>query len=173
MSGPDTLRTARLTLRPVQPLDAAPLAELADDFDVVRMTTRMPFPYTLTDGRTFTERAAQADPAREATWVVTDEAGPQGVLGFFSDGAYAPELGYWFGRRTWGRGYATEAVGAAVAWADGVWRKPCLLARCFTDNPASGRVLEKTGFLTTGIPGRRYSVARRDTYPCREYLRIA
>lgn len=173
MAAPDTLQTLRLRLRPVAASDAASLARLADDFDVVRMTTRMPYPYTLEDAEAFAARALTADPLHEATWVVADGAGPQGVLGFFTDGGVAPELGYWLGRAVWGRGYAGEAVSAALDWADRVWRKPCLLAGCYVDNPASRRVLEKSGFLTTGVLSRRYSVARRAAYPCREFIRIA
>ena len=50
----------------------------------------------------------------------------------------------------WGRGYATEALQGALSWARSRWRKRALVAGHFVDNPASGRVLEKAGFLYTG-----------------------
>ncbi|MEU7432582.1 GNAT family N-acetyltransferase [Streptomyces sioyaensis] len=50
----------------------------------------------------------------------------------------------------WGNGYATEAVKQAVAYAltyTGIIR---LSAKHHPDNPASGRVLTKAGFVQTG-----------------------
>jgi hypothetical protein len=42
-----------------------------------------------------------------------------------------------------------------------------LSAGHFTDNLASGRVLEKIGFKPTGIVAPRYSAGRREAAPCR------
>ena len=171
---PAPLLTApRLQLRAPRRDDARRLALLADDLDVTRMTSRMPHPYTLEHAQLFLARVEEADPSREVTWIIADDEGPQGVLGFFTDDGLAPEIGYWLGRPSWGRGYAGEAVGVALAWADTQWRKPCLLARCFTDNPASMRVLEKAGFLPTGVQRSCPSLARGGDAMSREYVRLA
>ena len=68
-------------------------------------------------------------------------------------------MGYWIAREHWGRGFATEAATALLAIADtlGIER---LEASYFSDNPASGRVLEKLGFKPTGLRAPRYSCAR-------------
>ncbi|HEX7887447.1 MAG TPA: GNAT family N-acetyltransferase, partial [Phenylobacterium sp.] len=66
----------------------------------------------------------------------------------------------WFGRPFWGRGYATEAVTGALRWAGSDWRKNVVWAGHFADNPASGQVLCKAGFLYTGDVEPRPSVAR-------------
>ena len=76
------------------------------------------------------------------------------------DGDPAPEVGYWIARPFWGRGFATEALQGAMAWASRAWRRRALMAGHFTDNPASGRVLEKAGFLYTGEVRRGFSRAR-------------
>ncbi|KPI05900.1 GCN5-related N-acetyltransferase [Actinobacteria bacterium OK074] len=57
-------------------------------------------------------------------------------------------LSYLLREDTWGNGYATEAVKQFVprVFADGVKR---LEARHHPDNPASGRVLLKAGFVQT------------------------
>ena len=63
------------------------------------------------------------------------------------------EIGYGILEEYQGQGYATEAVGAAVNWAlrqPGVKR---IEAETEPDNRASGRVLEKCGFLPTGVMG--------------------
>ena len=169
-----TLRTARLVLRGPAPGDAAPLAALANDLDVVRMTSRMPYPYGVADAEAFLHRVDQADARSEITWVVQDHDGPLGALGLFTEDppGLGPELGYWLGRPAWGRGYATEAVNAAVAWSDHVWRRRCLVARCFVDNPASARVLDKAGFLPTGVVRLSPSLARGSSAPSRHYIRL-
>jgi RimJ/RimL family protein N-acetyltransferase len=160
-SGPaPTLRTLRLTLRALEAYDAARIAELAHDFDVVRMSLRMPFPYTLADAESFLERASCKDPSRDVTWAIDAGEGLVGVLGFFTEEAPEPELGYWLGRSAWGRGLATEAVGAALRWSAEVWGKPCILASVFVDNPASTRVLVKCGFVATDVVEPRWSTAR-------------
>jgi RimJ/RimL family protein N-acetyltransferase len=60
------------------------------------------------------------------------------------------ELGYWIGKPYWGNGYCTEAVAAMVefGFSQFGWRK--IYAEHFSDNPASGRVLEKLGFVREG-----------------------
>src|SRR5213078_2054410 len=77
-----------------------------------------------------------------------------------------PELGYWIGRPYWNRGYATEAVRGAMKWVKRDWRRNVVVAGHFADNPASGQVLCKSGFLYTGDVERRASLARgRDDVP--------
>lgn len=63
------------------------------------------------------------------------------------------EIGYGIGVDFQGKGYAKEAVGAAVDWAlkqDGVLR---VEAETEPDNIASQCVLAKCGFVPTGIVG--------------------
>jgi len=57
-----------------------------------------------------------------------------------------PEVGYWIGRRYWGRGVATRALAAFLAE---VPARP-LHARVAKDNAGSIRVLGKCGFVVTG-----------------------
>ena len=75
----------------------------------------------------------------------------------------APEVGYWLGRPFWGRGYRRPRRSTAVlAWARDGWGRRCVIARHFADNPASGAVLIKAGFLYTGrsAPGPAARAAR-------------
>ena len=68
-------------------------------------------------------------------------------------------MGYWIGRQHWGKGFATEASRALIEIAKAL-KLPRLEASHFLDNPASGRVLEKLGFVATGMSAERYSCAR-------------
>ena len=155
------VETRRLALRSPQAQDAIRLAVLANDAAIARMTLRMPHPYSVEDAEGFVLAVAGQDPARARTFLIEHEDhGPVGVLGIFEDGDVAPEVGYWIGRPYWGRGYATEALDAAVVWASRAWKRRALVAGHFDDNPASGRVLEKAGFLYTGEVRKGFSRAR-------------
>lgn len=156
------LETRRLALRAPQPQDAARLAYLGNDLHIARMTKRMPHPYRVQDAEAFVLQTASQDPRLSVTFVIDHEdLGPVGVIGLFQDQDLAPETGYWIGRPYWGRGFATEALQGAMAWASRRWKRRALFAGHFADNPASGRVLEKAGFLYTGETRRAFSRARR------------
>jgi RimJ/RimL family protein N-acetyltransferase len=155
------LRTARLTLRPLRLADAPQLARLANDWDVVKMTGAMPYPYTLANAQGLVARAEVADPATEAFFAIELEGeGPVGVLSFHPKDAYGPEIGYWIGQPFWGRGLATEMLPPALVWARDTWGKRSIAACHAFDNDASGRVLIKAGFLYTGLAEPRRCVAR-------------
>lgn len=157
-----TLSTERLMLRGVVNADAERLAQLANDVQVAAMTTSMPNPYTQADADHWLKRCRGLDWDREAYFVIEHRHfGVVGGIGFESGPRGRPELGYWLGRPFWNRGYATEATRAALDWARRDWRKKLVVAGHFTDNPASGQVLVKTGFLYTGDHEFRWSQARQ------------
>ncbi len=63
------------------------------------------------------------------------------------------EIGYGVAEEQQNRGYASEAVAAAAAWALSRPGVKCVEAETAPDNLASRRVLEKCGFLPTGVMG--------------------
>lgn len=76
----------------------------------------------------------------------------------------AVEIGYGILEEYRGRGYATEAVRAAVAWAFGDASVAAVEAEAETGNAASRRVLSRCGFVpdgTVGEEGPRYVLTRR------------
>ena len=168
------IATARLRLRQPRKADAARIAELANDFDVARMTTRMPHPYSLSDAEAWLEEWAAPDHGRQATFAIEhSETGLMGIVGLFPSEEGRCELGYWLGRSYWGRGFATEAANSAVVWASEAWGKRAVFAGHFSDNPASGQVLCKTGFLYTGEVKQSHSLARGEDTPCRTMVWLA
>ena len=60
------------------------------------------------------------------------------------------EVGYWIARPYWGRGICTEAMRAVVDYCFNVKGISVLWGDFFPENPASGRVMEKCGFVDTG-----------------------
>lgn len=168
------VETRRLLLRAPGPQDIPAIARLANDPDIARMTCRMPHPFGQGHAEDFVVQVAAQDPARAATFLIEHEdQGPVGVIGMFEDADVAPETGYWIGRPFWGRGFATEALEGALVWAGKRWKRRALMAGHFADNPASGRVLEKAGFLYTGETRKRFSKARGEPVDTRMMVWLA
>ena len=71
--------------------------------------------------------------------------------GLHSDGT--AEIGYGILEEFQGRGYATEAVKAALEWAFHHPEVTAITAEADSGNSASVRVLEKCGFTATGETG--------------------
>ena len=169
-----TIETRRLTLRAPAIEDAARIGVLASDYAIAKMTTRMPWPYSQGDADGFVARCQAQDRRRDSTFVIElEDEGVVGVLGFFTPSDGHLEIGYWIGRPYWGRGLATEATQGALAWAKTDWRKKLVVAGHFADNPASGQVLIKAGFLYTGVVERKPSTARGEAVPTRMMVWLA
>jgi RimJ/RimL family protein N-acetyltransferase len=157
-----TLTTERLMLRGPVVSDAERMAELASDRGVAEMTTNIPHPYGLADAEGFIAKVSGPAWDREPSFVIEHRHfGVVGGIGFRLLPGGRPELGYWLGRPFWNRGYATEAARAALDWVRRDWRKKVVVAGHFADNPASGQVLCKAGFLYTGDVELRWSQARQ------------
>jgi RimJ/RimL family protein N-acetyltransferase len=157
-----TLATERLLLRGPTISDADRVAELAGDHGVATMTSNMPHPYGLAEAEAWIGKMSGQGFDREPCFVIEHRHfGVVGGVGFRESPNGRPELGCWLGRPFWNRGYATEAARAALDWARRDWRRKVVTAGHFVDNPASGQVLVKAGFLYTGDVELRWSQARQ------------
>jgi RimJ/RimL family protein N-acetyltransferase len=159
------IRSERLFLRPGWPEDWEELLSRIGDEAVVKNLAKAPWPYTAEDARNF---AALPQDARCPHFFVTVPSAQApaeiiGSAGLVRDGGEV-ELGYWIAKPHWGRGYATEAVRALLGLARTLGHRK-LVAKHFTDNPASGRVLGKAGFKPTGEVRLSYSLARGGEVP--------
>jgi len=165
-------RTERLLLRPGWREDAPALFAAIADERIVRNLALAPWPYTLADAESFLTRARA--PRDVACLIFLRGSGAPRLVGGIGfgrlPGEARPEFGYWIAEPYWGRGFATEAGAALIANARDSLRLKRLDAGHFTDNPASGRVLEKLGFRPTGVTRSRYSAGRNSEAPCREFV---
>ena len=59
-------------------------------------------------------------------------------------------MGYWLARPYWNRGICSEALAMMIAHIRRTTALPSLISGHFVDNPPSGRVMEKCGFVATG-----------------------
>lgn len=160
MSDPE-ISTARLALRRLTPQDSGPVTEAVNDPRVYRMVARIP------PGQT---------KAQTLAWIATHDRGRRedinhvfgivhsgalaGVVGAHRTSADLPfELGYWLSPDFWGKGICTEASAAVIGWLENTRSAAALVSGHFADNPASGRVLRKLGFLPCGR-GKVFSAGR-------------
>ncbi len=169
------IETDRLVLRTPRPADAAAIYQGINDFDVVRMLARAPWPYRPDDADAFVARCGAADPARDRPLAIEHrQHGVIGMTGFNSEeGEPFPAFGYWIARDHWGQGYATEAAEAALLWAREGWGRRAVRAGHFVENAASGRVLVKAGMLYTGVVAPLHCEARGEPVPSRKMIWLA
>ena len=90
-----------------------------------------------------------------AVWIIELKDGTRvGDLSFKGlDPSGVAEIGYGISKEYQNRGYATEAVAAALDWAFDRPDVAAIEAETEPENAASQRVLEKCGFVATGKNG--------------------
>lgn len=154
------IRSEKLFLRPAWREDAGELFALFNDRAIIINLARAPWPYGPVDACEFVGRSqGRMYPEFLVTLPSGGGAPIIGGVGLARFGGEV-ELGYWIARRYWNGGYATEAVRAVLQIAESLGHKH-VVARHFVDNPASGRVLEKSGFHRTGDVAPLWSRSRR------------
>jgi 8-oxo-dGTP diphosphatase len=161
----EPLVTERLRLRPPRAEDAEAIHRLVNNWPVVRMLSRLPYPYprSLTDEWIASTIAQRLDGRAYHLAITGQEEGQEmviGCVGLRLD--LAPRtgnLGYWVGQRFWGHGVAREAADRVVRWALANLPIDRVEAHVAIDNPASAAVLRHLGFRETGR-ARQHFLAR-------------
>jgi 8-oxo-dGTP diphosphatase len=146
------LVTERLTLRPPAPADAEAIHRLVNAWPVVRMLSRLPYPYprALTD-EWIASTIEQRRLGQAYHLAITgQEEGREMVIGCvglrLEAATRTGHLGYWVGERFWGHGVAREAAGRVASWAFANLSIDRIEAHVSIDNPASAAVLRHIGF---------------------------
>ena len=150
ITGP-ILHTERLILRPFTFEDAADVQHLFDDPDMASTTDEIEYPYQ--DGAAeeyiqwCQECFEEGGRTNFAVTLRTDGTliGKVG-LNFRIHLPYKDaELSYWIGKPYWNCGYCTEAAKAVLAYGFREHDIEYIYANYFKRNPASGRVMQKSG----------------------------
>ena len=155
----ETIRTERLTLRPLRDSDAGPITLHASDERVARMTISIPHPHPPGAAEAFIEGTLSGRRGEDVWAIDATPLGGEELVGVIGYQPGPGELGYWVGPPYWGVGYATEAVLALVAHLFRARAPDQINAHVFADNAASAAVLVKAGFRETG-QSSGFSVAR-------------
>lgn len=177
------IETKDLLLRPMRMKDASDIFEYASDPEVSRYVLWEPH-QRLSDTRAYIRYirrlyrrglpSSWAVVHRESSFVI-------GSIGFmwYSGINRSAEIGYSFSRSYWNRGYATQALKSVLCTAfDALPDLNRIEAQHDVRNPASGRVMEKSGMLKEGILRNRicnktelvdvalYAILRSDLSAC-------
>ncbi len=151
------LQTERLILRRHRPEDAAVLYQnFGADPEMTKYSGWNPY--------------ATAEMAREAVsrfidsyqdtrfygWAVEYDGRMIGVMGAydFDPEEMSVEVGCSIERKSWGKGFASEAIRAVIAYLTENEGIRCIKAWCAADNIGSAKIMERAGMTCTGIsPG--------------------
>jgi [ribosomal protein S5]-alanine N-acetyltransferase len=146
MTAPVVLHTNRLLLRPFQHGDVEDALSYRDDREFARFLPHIPQPFTRRDAEAFVALNMSEPWERSPTFAVVLDGTLIGTVNFeVETDTRTAMLGYAIGRRWWGRGIATEAARAAMAWAIDTFSLARLWASTDARHVRSRRVLEKLG----------------------------
>lgn len=143
----------RIILRGFRKADAENIQQNINSKSVVRYTSNIPHPYSIKDAYHFFKKLKKNRGKEIAFGIVLKNTGKVvGGIGLMKiDRANKnAELGYWLGKKYWGRGIATEAVGLVLDLVFKKWKFHRVYANTFHKNIASQKVLNKFGFKFEG-----------------------
>jgi RimJ/RimL family protein N-acetyltransferase len=151
----DPIRTKRLLVREFRPSDREALLAIVRDPDQIKhMLLFLDTEEQLDEFLSMAINGASAEPRLQWHFAVEDAASSRYLgsccLMVEQDSPNSAELGYWFLRDDWGKGYATEASAAMLELGfhrlgfHRVWGK------CHVANVASARVMEKLDMIYEG-----------------------
>lgn len=142
--------------------DASSLARYANNRKIWNnLRDAFPHPYSEEDAASYISRALQKNPGTVfAIATKSDAIGSIGLMPGQDVHRFTAELGYWLAEPFWGMGIMTEAVKALSEYALHELGFCRIYAEPYTTNPASARVLEKSGFVLEGT--MRASVFKDD-----------
>jgi len=158
-----TLIGTRVRLRPLRSDDADALFALQSDPRVMRYWSHPPW----THRDEAVQRIAKFARDRETTefypWVTTtaDDDALIGTVSLFAihRAQCRAEIGYALLSSQWGRGYATDMLQPALAFAFGSLGLERIEADIDPRNVASCRLVERVGFVREGVLRERWRVA--------------
>ncbi len=150
-----TLRAKNCILRPWCSDDAVFLPEIANTRKISWNTSyRFPYPFTLKEAQKYVANSMEAPGEKNWRFAIESKGELIGGCSAYRGEdiqSHTAEIGYWLGVKYWGQGIATEAVSLLIDYMTTQTDVEQLSAMCSGWNPASARVLEKTGFQQEGI----------------------
>jgi [ribosomal protein S5]-alanine N-acetyltransferase len=143
----------RLLIREYNLNDRDALIEFVRDPDQLKyMMFSLSSEKEIDDFLNFAQSEVNKEDRKEWHLALEDESGYVGSVALMieKDASCSAELGYYFKRSAWGKGYATEGsrfilqLGFRMLGLHRIWGK------CHVDNPASANVMKKIGMMQEG-----------------------
>jgi RimJ/RimL family protein N-acetyltransferase len=163
------LETKRLWLRWPRASDSAAITAFASLPEVAQMTAAIPHPYPEKEADRFIFKARAENAGGTALHLaMSKKSGPRVVFGMISaiaNGEKEVEIGYALAPDMWGKGFASEALRMVIDTIFALTPALQIIANSRANNPASRRVLEKSGFAYIDS-GLDLLLARGGLHPC-------
>ena len=168
-----TLDTDACRIRPLEASDIEPIQQLAGAAEIAE-NTFVPHPYPPEAASEFVKLCQERWTLDEAyTFAIIDRAieGFVGTIGIHLNATHnCADVGYWIGKPFWRRGLATAALRLIIQFGFDKLQLNRIEAGHFSENAASGRVMEKANMRYEGI--RRQSALHRSSYKDVVYFAI-
>lgn len=139
--------TPRLIIRSYAPDDWRKLQAFGGKPEVVRMMATLKSPWPEADVKAWMKSRAYCGKLGFGAGIYLRDTG---MIGFLGIGGNPVHCAFAIDPDFWGKGYATEATRGLLEFSFGNLGLEVVDADHFIDNPASGRVLRKLGFVETG-----------------------
>lgn len=153
-----TLRTPRLTIRPLTLADAPAFAAYHDDPEVARYQS-WALPYPLEQAEALARESATAPLLAERWATLILEGAGNLVLGNLSarlTGHRTAEVGFTLARQHWGKGYAAEGLSALLEWLFSEVSLHRVHASLDPRNARSAALLKRAGLRSEGCSVQAY-----------------
>ncbi len=149
------LTTERLCLNALQVKDIPAIVTYAADVRITQYTLNIPTPYAEKDAVYWLNMAQEG--FKEGThfiFAIRKKAQQDfmGGIGLTLEKRFnRAEIGYWLAVPFWNQGYITEATKALIQFGFEQLHLNKITSSHFEENPASGKVLQKSGLQKEGV----------------------
>ena len=135
--------------------DAVSLAKMLNNKKILdNLRDGLPYPYTVKDAEEYITAMLSADQEKTFAFAITLDDKVIGSIGVFrceNIHFRTAEMGYYIGEPYWGKGIMTSAVKQTCQYIFEHTDIIRIFAEPFSENAASCRVLEKSGFQFEGL----------------------
>ena len=156
------IKSKGFILRPIKRSDKESLIKNINNKDIYKYTLRIPFPYTSNDWDKWIKHCfnvKRKKKPKEINFVIDINGEVVGGIGLMNIEKHKAEIGYWLGKKYWGKGIMTEAVKVITNFGFNKLKLKRLYAPIFPKNKASRRVLEKNNYKLEGM-ARNYHLKK-------------
>ncbi len=149
----------KINLRNLRDSDAQSIFENVNDKDIIKYTLSIPYPYKLIDAENFIQRVNQKN-IKDFHFGIEDKIS-KNIIGMISlhmnpKTIKVAEVGYWLGKKYWGKGYMKEALDIVLDYGFNKLKLEKIYAGVFKINKKSQKRLEHAGFKQEGLLRKHY-----------------
>ncbi|HEI8865741.1 TPA: GNAT family N-acetyltransferase [Serratia odorifera] len=170
------IHAGQFELRPFTLGDAPRVKALVNNPRVSQMTANIPYPYTNDMAEEWISlHPRQWQTGTDAIFAIVNQHNRQllGAVSLIEIERRQAQIGYWLGEKHWGKGIATQACQTLCRFAFSSLGLHRLQGRHLRCNPASGRVLQKTGFRFAGSEFIQTGLRQRKEWLDLYFLQLA